>query len=433
MAQEKKGLIARMLEGKERSEEYARSTLPTNRWQLFFDIFKGNFGKIVKVNFLILLFFIPMIAIIVLFMLLGNTNNAIYPFGSNLTTGYPAQPNTAGLSEMLKLQSDGFMYGAFVLASFIAAIGLAGGMYVIRNMVWTEGIFVANDFWRGVKLNYWNALEAALFFCLVTLVAKFLINTAELTFAVQEIGGFQRVMFRISQAFSWVLIGLAAMMSLWMIALGVNYKQGIGTLIKNSFLMTIGMFPQSIFFGFLALLPFGIFLLGDFLPLFTVIGVIFVLLFAFAYALLVWLDFGQWAFDKFINPKIEGAKVGRGIYNKDGTSAAEGGESAAAAEYRRVILASGKSKLVSRPIKPIDDSLQVYELPSSFTREDLQRLRESKQNIAEDTAAYEEEHKNDLRYVEYNKQFEEREKALQDETDKKGRKKKRKPPKMLGE
>ena len=113
MAQEKKGLIARMLEGKERSEEYARSTLPTNRWQLFFDIFKGNFGKIVKVNFLILLFFIPMIAIIVLFMLLGNTNNAIYPFGSNLTTGYPAQPNTAGLSEMLKLQSDGFMYGAF--------------------------------------------------------------------------------------------------------------------------------------------------------------------------------------------------------------------------------------------------------------------------------------------------------------------------------
>ena len=50
MAQEKKGFITRMLEGKERSEEYARSTLPTNRWQLFWDIFKGNFWKIVKVN-----------------------------------------------------------------------------------------------------------------------------------------------------------------------------------------------------------------------------------------------------------------------------------------------------------------------------------------------------------------------------------------------
>lgn len=433
MAQEKKGLIARMLEGKERSEEYARSTLPTNRWQLFWDIFKGNFGKIFKVNFLILLFFIPAIAVIVIFTLLGQTNGVLFPFGANLGVGYPAQPNLEGLSQSLTLQSDLYMYGAFILASFIAAIGLAGGMYVIRNMVWTEGIFVANDFWRGVKLNYWNALQAAIFFCVVMLLGKFLINTAELTLAVQSVSKGQRIWFKISEAFSVIMMVLAALMSLWMIALGVNYKQGFWTLIKNSFLMSIGMLPQSIFFAALALLPFAIFLLSDMMPLFLLLGILFVAVFAFAYLLLVWLDFAQWAFDKFINPKIEGAKVGRGLYNKDGSSALEANDSAAAMEYKRAILAAGKSKLVSRPIKPIDDSLQVYELPSSFTREDLQRLRESKQNIAEDTAAYEEEHKNDLRYVEYNKQFEEREKALQDETDKKGRKKKRKPPKMLGE
>ena len=122
--------------------------------------------------------------------------------------------------------------------------------------------------------------------------------------------------------------------------------------------------------------------------------------------------------------------MGRGIYNKDGSSTEDPNASAAAKEYSRAILAAGKSKLVSRPIKPIDDSLQVYELPTSFTREDLQRLRNSKQNIAEDTEAYAEEHKNDLRYVEYNKQFEEREKALQEPED---TKKKRKPPKMLGQ
>lgn len=433
MAQEKKGLIARMLEGKERSEEYARSTLPTNRWQLFWDIFKGNFGKIFKVNFLILLFFIPAIAVIVIFTMLGQTNGVLFPFGANLGVGYPAQPNLEGLSQSLTLQSDLYMYGAFILASFIAAIGLAGGMYVIRNMVWTEGIFVANDFWRGVKLNFWNALQAAIFFCVVMLLGKFLINTAELTLAVQSVSKGQRIWFKISEAFSVIMMVLAALMSLWMIALGVNYKQGFWTLIKNSFLMSIGMLPQSIFFAALALLPFAIFLLSDMMPLFLLLGILFVAVFAFAYLLLVWLDFAQWAFDKFINPKIEGAKVGRGLYNKDGSSALEANDSAAAMEYKRAILAAGKSKLVSRPIKPIDDSLQVYELPSSFTREDLQRLRESKQNIAEDTAAYEEEHKNDLRYVEYNKQFEEREKALQDETDKKGRKKKRKPPKMLGE
>jgi hypothetical protein len=125
--------------------------------------------------------------------------------------------------------------------------------------------------------------------------------------------------------------------------------------------------------------------------------------------------------------------VGRGIYNKDGTSTLTGDDSAASLEYQRIILAHGRSRLVARPIKPIDDSIQVYELPQSFTRDDLKKLRESKQQIVEDSEAYAEEHKNDLRYVEYNKQFDEREKALQEE-DKKGKKgKKFKPPKLLGQ
>jgi len=84
---------------------------------------------------------------------------------------------------------------------------------------------------------------------------------------------------------------------------------------------------------------------------------------------------------------------------------------------------------VARPIKPIDDSLEIYELPESFTREDLKRLRESKQTIAEDTEAYAEEHKNDVRYVEYNKQFDELEKSVQEDSE--GKTKKRKKPKIL--
>ena len=102
-------------------------------------------------------------------------------------------------------------------------------------------------------------------------------------------------------------------------------------------------------------------------------------------------------------------------------------------EYRRQIVAQGKSKLVCRPIKPIDDDLEVYQLPESFSREDLAKLRESKEAIEEDTRVYEEEHKDDERYVEYNRQFEERERALQEEEEgsKKKKKKKPTPPKML--
>ena len=431
MAQQKKGLVARLLEGKEKSEEYARSTLPTNRWQLFWDVFKGNFGKIVKANLLTLLFFLPMIFVIVIYIMLGEANAISYPFSANLGVGYPSAPGQNGLAETLVMYNHLTLYLGLVLTSFISALGLAGGMYVIRNMVWTEGIFVANDFWRGIKINYKNALQTALFFCIILSLSGILIDFAQLTIVAGDVSNAQRVWMRISMAMSYVLIAVSAMMSLWMIALGVNYKFKFLTMFRNAFLLTIGTLPQTVFFGVLALLPYLLFLFN--INLFMVIAVVMILLFGLAYTLLLWLDFAQWVFDKYLNPKIEGAKVGRGIYSKDGQNTSSGDESASSIEYQRTILSYGKSRLVARPIKPIDDSLQVYELPSSFTREDLKRLRDSKQNIADDSEAYAQEHKNDLRYVEYNRQFEERERALQDETDKNGKKKRRKPPKMLGE
>ncbi len=432
MAQQKKGLITRLLEGKEKSEEYARSTLPTNRWQLFWDIFKGNFGKIVKVNLLTLLFCIPLIFVLIFGAMYADVNNIIYPFGANLAIGYPAAPNQQGLSEFLAFQNDLLLYIGVLITSTIAAVGLSGGMYVVRNMVWTEGIFVSNDFWRGVKLNYKNALQTSLFFGVILLFTGVMIDFADILLTdASSMDTWQRIFLNISKVTSYVFLILGAMMSLWMIALGVNYKMNFFTLIRNSFLVAIGTLPQTVFFGLLALLPFLLYFLGgDFL---IVIAAVITILFGLAYALLVWLDFAQWVFDKFINPKIEGAKVGRGIYSRDGGMPLTGDDSAASVEYQRTILAHGRSRLVARPIKPIDDSLQVYELPQAFTREDLQKLRESKQNIAEDSEAYAEEHKNDLRYVEYNKQFDERERALQEEDSKKNKKKRARPPKMLGE
>lgn len=431
MAQQKKGLIARILEGKEKSEEYARSTLPTNRWQLFFDIFKGNFSKLVIVNLLTMVFFLPLIGLLVFGLIVADYNGTIYPFGANLAIGYPAYDGLRGLSQSLAVWSDLGLYIGVMACSVLAAVGLAGGMYVIRNMVWTEGVFVANDFWRGVKLNYKNALQTAFFFCFVLTFCKTMINISDLSLASADLSKFERIWLQISQGASYMFIGLAAIISLWMIALGVNYKMGFFAMFRNAFLMGIGTFPQTVFFGLTALAPMVLFLLGG--TMFTALGILIMLIFGFSYALLVWLDFAQWVFDKYINPKLKGAKVGRGIYNKDGTSTVEGGDSQASLEYQRIILSHGRSRLVARPIKPIDDSLQVYELPQAFTREDLKRLRESKENIAVDTEAYAEEHKNDLRYVEYNKQFDEREKALQEQEAKKGKKKKLKPPKMLGE
>ena len=83
-----------------------------------------------------------------------------------------------------------------------------------------------------------------------------------------------------------------------------------------------------------------------------------------------------------------------------------------------------RSDLSARPIKPITDDLKVYELPESFSRDDLKKLRESKEAIVEDTQKYAEEHVNDEKYVTYNARFERLEEEKKEEESKvKGKKK----------
>lgn len=414
---EKKGFIARMLEGKERDEEYARSTLPSNRWALFWDIFKGRFSKLVIVNLLMLLFFIPLVAVGFFMYLWTGTMGGMYPFSNSILVGFPAYPNLMGAPEQINLSAT-FTGGALmIVAALIAAVGISGGMYVIRNMVWTEGIFVANDFWRGIKINIVVVLQSTLFYSIFLFGFFISIRFSEYIIAS---GTGSTVWMTISMAISYVAIVIFTMMYLWMLAMGGSYKLKFFQLLKNSFLMTFGLIFQNIFFVILMAIPVILILLGSF---FQMVGIVFMILFGLSFMLLVWLDYTQWAFDKFIESRREGGKVNRGIYSKVGKG---GSQSKAVQEYEANLQAamSVKSDLSSRPIKPITDDLKVYELPESFSRDDLKKLRESKERIIEDTEKYAEEHQNDEKYVTYNARFE-KPAEEEDKKDKKGKKDKK--------
>ena len=180
---ERKGLVARWLEGKERSEEYARSTLPTSRWALFWDIFKGRFWKLVLVNLLVLLTFLPLFGIIFWRSVSIAAQGLAGPFGAGLGIGYPALPDLIGVGESMVLQADLFFYALMIPAAILAGLGISGGMYIIRNMIWTEGIFVANDFARGIKRNFWNVTEAVLIFMVVFYMVNIMGDFANLLIA----------------------------------------------------------------------------------------------------------------------------------------------------------------------------------------------------------------------------------------------------------
>lgn len=420
MAQgEKKGFIARMLEGKERDENYARSTLPTGRWSLFWDIFKGRFSKLVIVNLLIIVFCIPLIAVYFLRYMMLVGQGTLLPSNS-LGVSWPAVPDIAGLEQQMILSTN-LLWGALmVVAALIAAIGISGGIYVIRNLVWTEGIFVANDFWRGIKINAIVVLQSTLFYGVMLYLFTISIDAASVVIAT---GSGNQTLMVISQVFCYIAIALLTIMFLWMLSMGANYKIKFFRLLKNAFLMTFGMIFHNIFFVVLMAIPVILILLGSF---FAMIGYIILILFGLSYMLLVWFDYSQWVFDKYFESKREGGKVNRGIYPKAGKG---GDQSKAVQQYEAEAAEAAKIKsdLASRPIKPITDDLKVYELPESFSRDDLKKLRESKEAIAEDTEKYAEEHKGDEKYVVYNARFEQyEEEEKEKEEDAKGGKKKNK-------
>ena len=394
------GLINRLIMGTEKSEGYARASLPSNRWELFWDILKGSFGKLVGINLLVLLFFIPVA--ILLFMSFTSTSylGRINGFSQNIGIGYPILPTIAGLRESIDLQVNLQMNLFLPICMIIASVGISGGAYVIRNMVWTEGIFVANDFWRGVKQNFFVIMTSSLIYSLIIYLSLWSMGIANYMLAIGEGSS---VWLNIAKGMTLVMLAFITIMYAYMISMGVTYDLKFTQLIKNAFVFTIALIPFNIFFLFLAIIPLLVFLLSG---IGTVIGIFAALIISFSWFLLVWTNYSQWAFDKFINDKVPGAKKNRGIYEKVSASDAE-----AIQKYREQLAASTRTTLTRRPIKPItDDELQLAELPQSFTRADLQRLQESKEAIYRDTEEYVKAHQDDPEY-----QLTEEEKAFQEE------------------
>ncbi len=387
-------LFTRLVQGVERKDDYAKSTLPTNRFSLFWDVLKGNFFKLVGVNFLILLSFVPLLFLLLMRFNVLSFNAEQLPFSANLFTGYPIVPLPVGQEEVLVLVSNRVFYMLFPIAMIFGAIGLSGGLYVIRNLVWTEGVLTLADFWRGIVKNFKSVFQAVLLFSLVAVVVMF--GTDYIDYLI-AIGWQAEWLLMVLKTLCYVLLAFVGMIVAYMFTMGVTYDLSFFKLVKNSFMFTYALIFTNILFFFIAALPILLLFWMGLSTLYLIIIMIDVFI-GISYALLVWTTYSQWAYDKFINPQIEGAKVDRGIYKKEKA----GKESAAFQQYRlqksELLKSMAEDHLISTPIKPIDDEIEVTELPEHYTRKDLERLKAQKDKMVEDAAAWAEEHKEDEKY-----------------------------------
>ncbi len=370
MATKKKGFFSRMIEGPERADTYARSTLPGNRWELGWDLIKNNFGKMFKLNWLMILFFAPVILMFFIRSVLVNYYAIIMPFSQNLSIGYPAVPTTAGLTEQIYLLANRRTFLFLPILGVIAAVGLSGGMYVMRNMVWSEGVFVGSDFWTGVKKNFKEVLVATLMYTAILLSCILSISYGNYIRAIGE-GNWLIIA---SIVISYVAAAFFTLVYLYMLTLGVTYKLKFHHLIRNAFILAFGLLPTNVFFAVFSLIVVIIVMFGG--QMLVMLGIMLFILFGLSGFALIWTNYSQWVFDKFINDKVPGAVKNRGIYSKT-------------PEEEESEFSFERSTLGKRPIKPVtDDDIEIVELPQTFSRADLIRLEESKAAMRRDSDEY---------------------------------------------
>ncbi len=371
----------------------------------------------VIINVFTLLFFVPGIVVVYFRTVYIAQMGMSYPFSSNALFTYPLTPSMQSVPQGIVLTADLLFYSLLIVAGFIASIGVSGACYSIKKLINTHGEFSLKGYFHGIKVCYLNVVFPVTVF-MFFIFSSFCISDWS---ALQISKGYSQAGPITAQVFiimATVIVGIAAM---WVLAVGVSYKVKFKYLIKNSFVLLFGTILQTLFMVGFSLLPVWILLLGEALAFFKIIGYAIFLFFGFSFIILCWLAYTQWVFDMYITPAVKTEEEARKAKLTPKQLAAEKEEEEKS--VARELLAAGRSELVGRPMRPIDGGTEVKEVGVAYGRADIVRVAEDRQKIRGEVDEYYEEHKKDTRYVEYEKLFAEREKALTTEG-KKGKKKK---------
>lgn len=401
------------LEGNDLSAgDYLRKSVPQSRWGDTWDVFKSNFGKIVLINLFVLISFIPGIVIVFFRSAYISAMGSVFPFNTSII--YPFYPDMRGLNESVVLSADLMFYGALVVAGFIASVGIAGAAYSLKKLLNTHGEFSVKGFFHGVKVCYFNTVLPVTLVMLFFFGAQLIGDWRAMTVAQGNSAGGP------TTAYVFIIIAtvLIAIYAIWLLAVGVSYRVKLTQLIKNSFVLLIATPVQTVLMAAFIGIPVWFFMIGGFMRIISYILFIF---FGFSFMLLSWMSYTQWVFDMFISPNLKAAEEQAKANKSEKQLAMEKEE-----EDRRVareLLAAGRSELIARPIMPISEEPAVKSFGLTFSRQSIAGAEQDRNRLAEQIAAYENEHKNDPVYAEYNKMFAEREKALQTPEGKKGKKK----------
>ena len=293
------GLFNSFYYGKAGKADFTPDQLPKNRVELFFSMLRVRFSGLIGINLIYLLFSLP--TILWTFMHYMVINNAL---GLNLETGEMTAEVAA--SSDIRGYLIIWLIG-MIPCMMISSLGRMGVAYTLRNWARDDHSFVLSDFKDTLKGNWKSALIIGFISGASLLVAFFCYIYYN---GMAQTGS---VFWLIPEALVIIFCALWWMGTMVIYPMAVTYDMNVRTMIQNSVIMIIARLPFSVlFFALPTFIPLALlFFVGN--QIVMLIVILYYALIGYALYQFMTISYANSCFDKFLNPRIEGANVNKGL------------------------------------------------------------------------------------------------------------------------
>lgn len=296
--------------GKSGKGDYTPDDLPKNRWQLFMEMLRTRMSGLCRMNLMYFVAWLPaMIAIALWVVSFGVALNNSFPVdeAGNIIEEVAAN----GVQSFWQTLNDMNFMTLLILIPCIAITGpfTAGLSYVTRNWARDEHAFPWADYKDAIKANWKQGLLVST----ITGCVPFLVYICWRFYGDMAVGN---AVWVIPQMLILMLGILWALAVTYMYPMMVTYQMNFRTIIRNSFILAVGRLPGSVGIRLLHCVPtvlFTVIFLLTLQPWVLMLLFAYYLIFGFAFSRFITASFTNAVFDKYINSRIEGAQVNRGL------------------------------------------------------------------------------------------------------------------------
>lgn len=319
--------------GKAGKGDFTPDDLPENRWQLFLATLRVRLSALVRLNLMYFVVWLPLVVVLSIgFMstlsIVQSTDigdgKSLYMMQAEMQaetakegeqTVDPSTLTVFSFEESREQLRSVIFMTLLLMIPCIAITGpaTAGVSYVTRNWSRDEHAFIWSDFKDAVKENWKQSLVVSVITGILPFVVYMCWQFYGSMAATQAIMILPQVVI--------VMLGVIWALSVtYMHPMLVSYQLKMKDLLRNSLMLAVARLPLSVGIRLLHCVPIAIFAV---LALFWnpayayMIGVVYYLLIGFSLSRFVTASYTNGVFDKFINVRIAGAKVNRGLREVD--------------------------------------------------------------------------------------------------------------------